>query len=339
MNEVGFPVIGAAVVLLIVLPLFALLAKGGLMLLERDEAGGPLHGFNLRYLLLTASSTLPMAWLISASVHQAEQGAIAIACLFSHTTDVCLEPAAFAAVLSVGALACWARTLSGRSGARASETSRAQLLLRRLETLVASRPSLAPLLRRLRVTETPGYALGTQGLTRPLVFVGADYAEGLSDDALSGALGHEGEHVRAFDPLRYLVLELALSINPVGRKLLEPHAFRWLAAREAHCDREAVLGGSLPLALAEAIVLAAKPLPRHTVALGPRDTSMLRFRVGMLFAFSEQSPSRCCRRGSSAFPIAVLLLLLTLLLPHETGTAALDALHASAEHAFVYAWR
>jgi hypothetical protein len=280
-----------------------------------------------------------MVWLISAGLHQAERGVVAIACQFTHATDICLEPAAFAGLLSVLALGCWARTLSERAAARVSNAPRARALLERLEALVADHPSLSSLAGRLRATETPGYALGTQGMTRPLVFVGVAYAEALSDDVLIAGLAHEGEHVRTLDPLRYVVLELALSMNPLGRKLLDPHAFRWRAAREAHCDREAVLGGSLPLALAEAIVRAAKPAPCQAVALGAGDMTLLRFRVGMLFAFSEQLPSRCCRRGVSAFPIAIVLLLVALFLPHGTGTAALDALHTSVEHAFIFAWR
>ena len=44
MTEVAFPLLGAAFVVLIVLPVLALLAKAGLVLLERDEVGGPLHG-------------------------------------------------------------------------------------------------------------------------------------------------------------------------------------------------------------------------------------------------------------------------------------------------------
>jgi hypothetical protein len=335
-NEIGFPLLGAAFVAAILLPLSALLAKAGLILLERDEAGGPLHGFNLRYLLLTGSSALPVAWLISAGLHQSESGVVALVCLFRHATDICLEPATFTALLSVGAGGCWVHSLSQRASARVARTPQARRTLQRLEALVAAHPALSHLAGRLRVTEMPGFAVGTQGMIRPRVYAGAAYAEALSDDALVGALGHESEHVRTLDPLRYLVLELALSMNPLGRKLLEPHAIRWLAAREAHCDREAVLGGSLPLALAEAIVQAAKPIGTQAVALGASDTAMLRFRVGLLFAFSEEKPVRCCPRAVSAFPIGVFLLVLALLLPHETGTAALDTLHTSAEHAFIY---
>lgn len=38
----------------------------------------------------------------------------------------------------------------------------------------------------------------------------------------------------------------------------------------------------------------------------------------------------------SALPAAVALLLLALLLPHQTGTGALDALHRGAERALTY---
>jgi hypothetical protein len=337
-SEIIFPVFGALLVVTLVLPLFALLAKAGLVLLERDAAGGPLHGFNLRYLLLTGASTLPLAWLVSAALHQAEPGGTVLACLFDHASSICLEPGAFAAMLCIGALACSARAIGGRRRTSISTTPRARALLARLEALVAEQPSLAFLSGRLRVTEEPDFAVETQGLLRPRIVIGAGYAEALSAESVTSALGHEAEHVRAFDPLRYLVLELALTMNPIGGKLLAPHAFRWLAAREAHCDREAVIQGSPPLALAQAIVQAARPPSPRAVALGARDTTLLRFRVGLLFAFAEQSPSRCCHRGHSAFPAVLMLVGLALLLPHETGTAALDALHASAEHAILYAW-
>jgi hypothetical protein len=56
MSEVVFPVLGTAFVFL-VLPLCALVAKGVLVVVERDDAIGPLHGLNLRYLVLIASSS------------------------------------------------------------------------------------------------------------------------------------------------------------------------------------------------------------------------------------------------------------------------------------------
>jgi len=338
--EATFPLLGTAFVVLIVLPAFALLAKAGLVMLERDEVGGPLHGLNLRYVLLTGSSVLPLAWLLSAGLHQAETGKSALACLFDHdTAELCFEPGFFALALAAAVLAASLRVLQKHQGVRSSSSGAASALLGRVTRIVASDPALACLLRRVVVTDDKSFALGTHGWIKPRVFIGTTFAAGLSDEMLASALGHEAEHVRALDPLRYLLLQLALAVNPFGRFLIEPHVARWQAAREAHCDREAVIHGAAPLPLADAIVRAARPGAREAVALGARDTAVLKFRIGMLLAFAERTPARCCHQGPSAFPVAFVLLLIALLLPHQTGTAALDALHTGAEHALTYFWR
>lgn len=332
MIEVAFPLLGALFVVLVALPAFALMAKGGLVLLERKSASGPLHGLNVRYALLTGASVFPLAWLMSAGLHQFETGKSVIACLFDHdAAALCFEPGIFAAVLVALVVAAGLRTAARMSRRKSSLTPRARRLHSRVLSLLVRRPTLAHLAAGVRITEEPGFAIGTERLLRPLVFVGTAYAEGLSDDALASALAHEAEHLRALDPIRYFVLRVSLSVNPFGAWLLEPHAARWLAAREVHCDREAVVRGALPLPLADAIVRAARPDAGQAVALGARDTEMLRFRVGLLLAFAEHSPARCCHRGPSAFPVAFAMLLLALLLPHQTGTAALDALHTGAE--------
>ena len=160
---------------------------------------------------------------------------------------------------------------------------------------------------------------------------------------LGSALAHEAEHVRALDPFRYLILQLSLAVNPCGRFLLEPHAARWRAALESHCDREAVVRGAAPLALADAIVRAARPgapeaALQQAVGLGARDTAVLQLRVGMLLAFAERAPHRCPSHGLPAFPMAFTLLIVAMLLPHQTGTAALDVLHTGAEHTVTYFW-
>lgn len=340
MIEATFPLLGTAFVVLIVLPTFALLAKAGLVMLERDEVGGPLHGLNLRYVLLTGSSVLPIAWLLSAGLHQAETAKSALACLFDHdTAGLCFEPGFFALMLAVVVVASSIGVMRKHRGVRVSSTDGARTLLRRVDGIIARDPVLAVLRDRVVVTDDDGFALGTHGLLKPRVFVGIAFAARLSDEMLASALGHEAEHVRALDPLRYLILQLALAVNPFGQFLLEPHAVRWQAAREAHCDREAVILGAAPLPLADAIVRAARPGAREVVALGARDTAVLKFRIGMLLAFSERAPARCCHQGPSAFPVAFVLLLIALLLPHQTGTAALDVLHTGAEHALTYFWR
>lgn len=337
MSEAAFPLLGAAFVVLILLPLFALLAKAGLVLLERDEVGGPLHGLNLRYVLLTAASVLPLAWFLSAGLHQAESGRSVLACLFDHdAAALCFEPGFFALTLVLVVFGLGTAALRRDRGPRTSSGKDAQELGQRVDRVVAAHESLGPLRGRVRITDEQGFALGTYGLVKPIVFIGTTFADRISDDMLASALGHESEHVRSFDPLRYLVLKLALAVNPFGRFLLDPHASRWHSAREAHCDREAVIRGSSPLPLADAIVRAARPSAREAVALGARDTAVLKFRIGMLLAFAERSPTRCCHQGPPVFPMTLTLLLLTLILPHQTGTGALDALHTGAEHALTY---
>jgi len=333
MNEAAFPVLGAAFVVLVLLPLSALLAKAGLVLLE---LGGPLQSLASRYLLIAGSSLLPLAWLCSAGLHQLESGT-SLACLLDHQGGAsCFEPGYFALTLALVALAtslpAWLRPRALSPGACRAHGA----LGLRIQALIATREALGPLCGRVLVTDEPGFAIGTQGLFKARVVIGTGFGGGLSDEMLAGALAHEAVHVASFDPLRYLALRLALAINPLGRFLLQPHALRWLFAREAACDREAVLRGAQPLALAEAIVRAARPGLSEAVPLGAPDTAVLELRVGLLLSFAERAPTRGGRAEPSPLPVACLLLLVALLLPHQTGSEALDALHVGAEHALTY---
>jgi hypothetical protein len=328
MNELVFPVLGTLFVIVVVLPSSALVAKLALVAMERRH-DGPLHGLQQRYLMLVGSSLLPAFWFLSAGMHQAESGRSVVACLFDHdAASLCFEPVLFACTLTITLLGCIAPHVRARSGPAISQTPRARALVERLAQLGIA--------QRVRVTEHEGFALATGGLVCPIIIVGATYAEQLDDQALVAAIAHEAEHVRALDPMRYLLLDIALAMNPFGKRLLAPHAARWLDAREAHCDREAVLRGASPLALAHAIVRAARPSRAESVALGARDVSMLKLRVGLLVAFAERPPVRCCHRSVSVLSSTVVLLAFTLLLPHRTGTAALDALHTGAEHSLTY---
>lgn len=336
MTEATFPLVGALGVILLVLPLSALIAKAILGLLEHIRVSGPLHGLNLRFMLLLASSALPLAWLMSAGIHQAESGRSALTCILRHErTELCLEPGYFALVLAAIISAATVRALRGLSRTSAGAPGG---LATRVDHIIRNHANLANLIGRVIVTDDVDFTLGTSGLGHPRVVLGRHFGESLDDATLASALAHESEHVRSYDPLRYLLLEVALAVNPLGRLLLAPHAARWIAAREAHCDREAVQHGASALELADAIVMAARPRIQATPALVAGDVALVRLRVELLLAFAERAPGPCCANGRSAIPFAAALVLAALLLPHRASTRPLDALHAGAEHAISIVW-
>lgn len=337
MNEAAFPLLGTAFVLVVLLPACALIAKLGLATIERYEVSGPLHSLNLRYVLLTGSSAFPLVWLVSAALHQAESGKSVLACLFDHDAGgLCLEPGFFALSLGLTALFTSLRVMLKHGSPRASSSGLAGELLLRVDGIISARPALRLLTDRILVSDDPSLTICTHGLIRPRVVISTRYAACLSDPMLAGALGHELQHVGALDPFRYLLLQAALNVNPLGRFLLAPHASRWQIARETQCDRAAVIEGAAPLSLAHAIVLAARPSAREVVALGASDTAVLKFRVSMLLAFAERAPASGRTPRPSTLLMPFVLLLVTLLLPHQTSTFALDALHTGAEHTVTY---
>lgn len=339
MIEAAFPLLGASFVVLAILPGTALLIRALMALLEHDLVS-PLRGLNARFLLLTTSSALPVAWFCSAGVHQVEPGSFVFACLLDHRGQaLCSEPGLFALVLAglVGLAA--SRAFRGALPVRATSSSRALELDARVRRIIEAHLGLRGLRGRVVITEDEGFSIETHGLMWPRVFLGVTFASGLSDDVLASALAHEDEHVRCWDPLRYALLELALVINPFGRRFIELYAYRWRAAYEAHCDRQAVMRGAAPLLLADAIVRAARPTQHAVAALGAHDLVILKFRVDLLLAYAEQPPQPHQPDARFAVPLALGLFLGAVVLPHETGTAPLDALHVSAEHAITYLLR
>lgn len=336
LSEIVFPLLGTAFVVLCVLPVFAACARLLAWFVEHDPYASPFERLNLRYLLLLGSSSLPLAWFASAAAHQAESGESVLGCLFEHEAAAqCFEPGLFA--LTLTGFLIWRSWRVVRRGLapRAASGLDADEVLERCARLSARDPQLAVLRGRVRVTSLPGFALGTCGWLHPKVHIGLGFAQQLSDELLRSALGHEAEHVRLRDPLRYTLLRFALAANPIGAWLLQPVADRWFIAREAQCDRQAVLNGAAPLALAEAIVCAARP-GAAAVALGAHDATVLRLRIGLLIAFSEKRPAPRRRERLGTFPPALALLGAALALPHHASTLPLDVLHTSTEQTLSY---
>jgi beta-lactamase regulating signal transducer with metallopeptidase domain len=335
MSEAIFPLLGSVLVFVVVLPLAALLAKLLLAAVDRSATRTELHTHHcLRYVLLVGSSAAPLAWFVSASLHQAETGRSTSACTLPHASETfCPEAAFFALALATcAALFALPRFLRDRPVVRAAQTQRERRAACRLRSLMRQRPRLMALTNRLDVRDGLTTPIRTTGIIRPRVVVATSFVEKLDDEALAAALHHEFEHVRDGDPLRYLVAWWALAVNPIGRVLLDKELSRWVLAREVHCDREAVLSGASAAALAHAIVTAARPMAGSpSPALGEADAPVLALRINLLLAYSERRPKRCCRQPALRFALCAILLVA--LLPHGGSTGALDAVHVITESA------
>jgi len=337
-NELVFPVIGSLAVVVLLLPAAAIFAKAVLWMLRHVSTAGVLHGLGTRALVLVASSAVPLVWLISAGVHQAETGRSALACVFPHPgADECAESALFALILvTFVAITVVPMVLREWLAVRRARQRIDLRLTARLEVLIDRTPALLALKRRTIGITGSGTAIATHGLLRPVVIVDAGLAVSLDDIALTAALCHELEHVAGRDPFRYFLVSLALALNPFGKWLLASELGRWIVSREVHCDRAAVLAGADPAALAHALVVAARPGPTLSANLGPSETASLKLRVDLLLAYAERPPKLCCGKNGSRLGMVVVLAVTAAILPHHFGTHALDVLHSGAEHAVVH---
>lgn len=330
MSELLFPIFGTLTIVLLLLPLGALLGVGGLRALERWDRGGTRWG-TVRYLLLVVPTLLPLLWSISAALHQAETGRSVIACLLAHELhQLCAEPLLFAAAMTAFALARSWRLAARLPRLRRGEPASGARALR-VARLLAEDPALHALRDRcVIVRERTVGGSATVGIFRPVVALDADFVDRCDDETLSGALAHELAHLHARDPLRYLLLALAVRLNPLGR-LLRREARVWIYRRELQCDRAAVLHGATPFGVARALLLAARPPHAAVAHIRGGSAKKLRLRVELLLSYAETRPSSDLGRGSWALALAALVGLAALADPHVAGTDLLDALHSSVE--------
>lgn len=331
MNELLFPALGTAVVVLLVVPLCAALSKALLVVLDALAGTRLLRWGTVRYLLLVLPSLVPFAWTISAGLHQAESGRSVLGCIFLHDLEeLCLEPLLFAGLLSIVASACvgpWAfrcwRLSSVRGNAASSEAVR-------VAALVAETAQLAALRGRVVVTAGGIGGSAALGFWRPIVAMDADFVNRCDDETLIGAMSHELEHLRGGDTFRYWVLALALKLNPVGAWLLKRDAAAWVFRREVQCDRAAVLAGAEPLAVATALLRAASPPDTALAHIGGA-RAKLRLRVELLLAYAEKRPASETGIKISVVALVALVAGAASIVPHVGGTNPLDVMHTTVE--------
>lgn len=339
MTEAVFPLLGPILVFGIALPCLALLMKLLLLALRRTE--GPHLRLRLPYILIVASSGVPLIWLISAGLHQAETGRSAAICIAPHGPDaICIEAIYFAlALIGLSALLALPRLVWEQLLLRGSPSEAARQTGERINRVVGDRSELGALRGRCVVRDSLRHSVVTVGVLAPRLVMRTAFVQGLDDESLVAVLHHEREHVIGRDPLRYFIAWWALAINPVGRGLLSGELARWVLAREIHCDREAVLAGASAPALAHSLVRASRSVASRSVpALGANNLATLQLRVGLLLAYSERPPVQCCR--GPTLRVTFALLLVAFALPHGTGTRLLDVLHGVSERAglFLLQW-
>jgi Zn-dependent protease with chaperone function len=331
-SEAIFPVLGPLVVLLVALPVAALLAKLVLATLGCARSSVLHEPLGLRYSVLVGSSLVPLVWFGSAALHQAETSRHAAVCGSGHAPeDACFEAGFFALALTVVVLSSLFPPLwHARYRPPPARDAAADAQAARIDAIVARAPALRSLSICIEVWTNAAAAIATEGLVTPRIVVRTGFAAMLDDEALAAALHHEVAHVRARDPFRYALVDWALSIQPFGRRLLGGELAQWVVAREAHCDRDAVLAGADPRALAHALVVAAREgTGVRPVGLGATAIDVLRLRVELLLAYAEQMPQQQHHRRVLA-PTLMLLGFATAM-PHVAGTQALDVVHVVAE--------
>ena len=322
-------------VFVLVLPLSALVARIFLWFLARLESASGAHTHHgLRYAALVASSAVPLAWFVSASLHQAEDGRSETVCAAEHAPEAfCAETAFFSLMLCLLGVALSLRQLvRERHVARPSTTVVALAQHMRIDEIVRRFAELAPLRAHSIVSDSARSTIATMGILSPRVVVRTAFAESLDDEALAAALHHELQHFCHRDPLRYFIASWARAVNPLGWWMLRNEHARWLFEREADCDKQAVLSGASPVALAQALIVAARPGHASlSPALGAGHIEAVKLRLGLLLAYADQLPTHC-KHGPTLRILATGLLLI-LVLPHGGGTEPLDTIHTATERA------
>lgn len=162
--------------------------------------------------------------------------------------------------------------------------------------------------RRLRIVEGLPVPALTIGLVRPLVYVGQDLAEELTEAELTVVLAHEGAHVARHDPLRLFALRLlacALFWLPAFRRLADDLA----DDVEIAADDRAAPGR--PLVLATAILaLARRRVPQSLpgTSLGFHHRDLLERRVRRLVGEDVAAQTHLTRGSLIEACVAVSLL-------------------------------
>ena len=197
-----------------------------------------------------------------------------------------LSLAAVTALILTGSLLrCFAAVLQSRRVMRAWMSSAKP-------EIVSVEEMPAPNGIKVQRCEMESPVIAVMGIWPTRIFTANKVFEALTTEELNAALRHEAIHVRSFDVLKKMFLQLAPTFLP-GVDLLKGVNAQWSRMCELAADEESVAGDApRTLHLASALVKVARlanpgsELPTLSAALHGRD-SLLNHRVRRLLEISE----------------------------------------------------
>lgn len=319
MTSLVLAVLWIAFVILILIPMSTIVARAILSLGRRRRSRET--GTNFEYFLILLPTLAPIVWFLSETLHQAESFLVGPA----GTIDFCYDLVIASSILLITFATLAVRyilTEHQRPG------HLIPLATQRLQALCTNNPALVEMAPRIVAIQGGEHDCATRGLFVPRIEIDAVFAASLRDDGLVAVLLHEVEHLRKRDPLKNLLGRVCLTMNPLGRWLV-PDWQRWRAGRELRCDAAALSAYADPLSLAEALLLAARPL-RPTMVAAPltgESQGMLTLRVERLLEPVVGPPE-----SSYGTAIPMMVFLLELILPHTLSSAPIQQIHNIAFH-------
>lgn len=331
MDELLFPIAAVAATFFVAIPLFTLVSRAVLRRRRVHARSWSEFGSGSTIAWLVAPTLLPVAWLLSSTLHEVDSGTTVEPCMFDHAaSSTCVDTLLLLALLGGGITVSIAvRLWHERPSFRIHRLKADHALVQRVCDVAKQSRHLRR--TRIHVVRNSAEPVFTLGLLRRSVILDACYVRESDDDILLAALLHEQAHLDGWDTVRNFIVRLSLAANPLGALLL-PEFQRWASAREAGCDGEAVVRGGEPLALAEGILKAARfrcghAMPCHSSMLRGRDAAALKLRLALLMN-GPDAPRR-----SRGHAILALLVLVAIALPHMEGMHALGVFHSEVERA------
>ena len=330
MSELAIPLLLVVGLYAVVVPLVTLLVKAALWLPRRAAGDVAIYSSGVVYALLVAPLAAPTLWLVSAAIHASEPDVVVPRCVAAAmTSDRCQHLIGFAALATAVAVVGIVLGHSSRGRFRSWRASEESAAARRLASLCRAHPALADYAARIHAVVDPAEDVRTVGLFRPVIEIGSALLERLEDDEVIAALLHEREHAAALDPLRFLLGEVSVLLNPAG-SLLRAELARWRLGREVACDRGALSRGADRYALAGALLAAARPLPPPALsaALGGA-LDLVTLRIKLILGTAEPRTPRPTQ------VLEVVALVSCIALPHFLGDWPLDLVHREVAHLFM----